>query len=119
MVGLFFYIDSDELDYHNWIYHVTSEEKAEKYGDFLIDPAGHDKLFDQAFKNVPDHIEYFDFPRGRVVFDTKSESHIIYIDKCLADEADHIAKSFFIKKYTVDTDDEHYVCPGCIPDDFF
>lgn len=112
MVGPFFYIDSDELNYHGWVSHLTSEEKAEKYGDFLTSNVGHAELFDLKFKNCPS-IEYFDFPRGRVVYNTLTCTHIIYIDKCIQNKADRIAINFKLSNYIL-LDDEHYVCPNCM-----
>ena len=114
MVGPFFYIDSEELGYRGWLYHGRGEKRAEKYGDFLIDPTGHEELFDYKYKDAPDGIEYFNFPRGRVVYNTKTETHTIYLDKCIADKVDHVARAYRLENYTVNTDDEHYVCPGCM-----
>ncbi|MGI6763887.1 MAG: hypothetical protein ACOX4S_01000 [Anaerovoracaceae bacterium] len=111
MVGLFFYINSNELDFHGWVYHHTSEEKAEKYGDFLTARMGHDQLFDSTMGKRNVDIEYFDFPRGRVVHNTVSDSHIIYVDKCIMRRMDRIVQVFKLTNYEIQ-EDEHYVCPN-------
>lgn len=113
MVGPFFFIDSVELDHKGWIFHMVSESKAEVYGDFLIDPIGHDALFRMKFRNMDEQVEYFDFPRGRVVYNTVTKRHIIYLDRCIRHRIDHIADRFMLKEYEVQEDD-HYVCPGCM-----
>lgn len=79
MVGAFFYINSDKLNYHDWLTNSTDEATAELYGDKLTGNVGHDKLFDNKFNQGRHEIEYYDFPRGRVVYDTIRKIHIIYI----------------------------------------
>jgi len=78
MVGPFFFVDSNVLDYHGWICHKISEKNAEKCGDFLNSEVGHDKLFDMKFGKSGTEIEYFEFPRGRVVYNTATNTHTIY-----------------------------------------
>ncbi|MFA5635375.1 MAG: hypothetical protein WC977_05660 [Anaerovoracaceae bacterium] len=112
MVGLFFYIDSNELDFHGWVYHHTSEEKAEKYGDFLTARMGHDRLFDSTIGKRDPDLEYFNFPRGRVVYNSVSDTHIIYVDKCIAHRMERIVQIFKPTNYEIQ-EDEHYVCPNC------
>ncbi len=111
MVGPFFCINTDELGYKGWISHLISEENAERYGDFLISSISHSDLFDMKFKNID--AEYFDYPRGRVVYNTVTQSHIIYIDKCLVEKIDSVVISYRLADYTVMFDD-HYVCKNCI-----
>jgi hypothetical protein len=53
---------------------------------------------------IPQGTEYDDFPRGRVVFDTKSDEFIIYID-------DRIRLMFFINKIMADF---HILSTRCI-----
>lgn len=110
MVGPFFYIVTKQLNYSGFLCNQVSEESAERYGKFLVDPKSHSDLFDERFRNR--FIEYYRFPRGRVLFDTEKKIHIIYIDKCLYDRLAEIADLFNIKEYIV-AYDEHYVCPKC------
>ncbi|MBK5262582.1 MAG: hypothetical protein JJE17_08440 [Peptostreptococcaceae bacterium] len=115
MVGAFFYIDSNQLNYHGWLTSFTTEEEAELYGGKLTGDIGHDKLFDNKFRSVVHEFEYYDFPRGRVVYDTVDKIHIIYTDKCIADKVAEIAALYKIDKY-ITLGDEHYVCSKCIGD---
>jgi len=110
MVGPFFYINSKTLKYNDFLYHKVNEENAEKNGNFINAAKGHSELFDEKFKNI--YIEYFDFPRGRVIFDIANNTHIIYIDECIKDKADIVAQLYEIKNYVL-KNDEHYVCKKC------
>lgn len=116
MVGLFFYIQSKELNYDGFLFHAIEEEDAENYGEMLTDFLGHDRLFEQTFPNS--EFEYFDFPRGRVVFDTVSKKHIIYVDSCIRSKRKitEIKKIFSITGECKLKRDEHYVCKNCIGD---
>lgn len=114
MVGLFFYIDSNELNCKNFLVHAISESEAEHYGDKLTDFFGHAELFEQKFPNS--QIEYFDFPRGRIVFDTVKNEYIIYTDKCLQTKTkiDKIKQLFKLENENCRVEsDEHYVCKKC------
>lgn len=114
MIGPFFYIDSTELGYKDWLFDLMDESDGEKYGEFRTSPKGHSQVFDRFLDKYPGHecLEYFDFPRGRVVYNTVTEIHTIYIDRCIRDKAPQMAKAFRIKHYVIG-EDEHYVCPGC------
>jgi len=67
------------------------------------------------FKDSKDSIEYFEFPRGRVVYNTAPGSHIIYIDNCIKERLDDIVFSYQLIKYDFQGD-EHYVCAKCSED---
>lgn len=113
MVGPFFYIDCPKLNYKGLLMHRVNEEKAERAGDFLNSPIGHDQLFDNRFGNESKFIEYFDYPRGRVVYNTATKKHVLYIDRCIRSMAAEIAREFDIIDYDVQGE-EHYVCLGCM-----
>jgi len=68
---------------------------AEPYGDFLTHSRGHYEIWEEwqrlrpaalTKRSVPpiilDH-EYEDFPRGRIVYDTKTKLFIVYADRRL------------------------------------
>jgi hypothetical protein len=111
MVGPFFYINSKELGYRGYLCHKELEDTAYRQLHFITSAIGHDRLFDKRFPHT--QIEYFDFPRGRVAYDTKQQEHIIYIDRCIAHRTDAIANLFGTEKYRVEYD-EHYVCKDCM-----
>ena len=110
MVGPFIYINTDELGYKGWISNLISEKNAERYGDFLIYGLSHAIIFDMKFKST--NAEYFDYPRGRVMYNTLTQSHIVYTDRCLTEKINSVVLSYNLKKYTV-MYDEHYVCRNC------
>ena len=68
---------------------------AEPYGDFLTHPRGHYEVWEEwrllgaaglIKLGLPGSIasgEYEEFPRGRIVFDTQTETFIIYADRKL------------------------------------
>lgn len=114
MVGLFFYIESPQLDYKGFITHTVAENKAEIYGDMLTDSVGHSQVFESRFPDTL--IEYYDFPRGRIVYDTKNGKYIIYIDKCIRTVAKiRKIKEIFgiLDKRCEIQGDFHYVCKKC------
>lgn len=114
MVGLFFYINSTSLSYHGFLCHTLDDDKAEVYGDMLTDPYGHSDLFDSTFADSGR--EYYDFPRGRVVYDTVKKEYVIYIDHCLnkTNKIISIKKLFCIEEKNCRIDfDDHYVCKRC------
>ena len=112
MVGPFFYIDCPTLNYKGLLMHRVKEEEADRTGEFLNSDIGHDLLFDNHFGNESKFIEYFDYPRGRVVYNTATKKHILYIDRCIRNMVAEIAREFDIIDYDVQ-EDEHYVCNGC------
>lgn len=114
MVGPFFYIESSELEYKGWLIACIDESEGEQYGEFRISPEGHSQIFDKFMEKYPGHedLEYFRFPRGRVVFNAITKVHTIYIDRCIRDKISHVAHAFRVENYIIG-EDEHYVCPGC------
>lgn len=60
--------------------------------------------------------DFASFPRGRVIYDSRTSEHIIYADKCILDyEIRKIAKYFEAEKYRV-CRDLHYRCDNCLTD---
>ncbi|OQB12239.1 MAG: hypothetical protein BWY15_02288 [Firmicutes bacterium ADurb.Bin193] len=102
--------------FRGFLYHAEQNDTAERQLHFLTSKVGHAQLFDTKFPHTT--IEYFDFPRGRVVFDSESGKHIIYIDKCIIEKADKIAEIFDAKDYVV-KEDEHYICKNCMYDEIW
>ena len=101
MIGPFFYIDSDDLAYHGWVYHLIREENGERCSEFMISQVSHAELFERQFRNIKTDIEYFNFPKGRVVYNTATKSHIIYADQCLIDDIDNVVRAYKLKKYEI------------------
>lgn len=116
MVGAFFYIKSKELNFSDFLARPVSLEDAEEYGNMLTSSLGHAEIFDQKFPHCS--IEYFSFPRGRIVYDQTEKYHIIYVDTCL-NKTTIIKKIKALFKIPLDElcpvkPDSHYVCDACI-----
>jgi hypothetical protein len=89
---------------------------AEPYGDNLTCPDSHDEMWRNPEVNLGHPVDYDYYPRGRVVYNTKTELFTVYIDHCL-DTPELIAdllESFGLvdKAYKIDYD-EHYQCHMC------
>ena len=106
MIGPFFWINGKN------IFHRIFASQGEKRGGKLDNPYSHEKLYD-------DHYNYDDYitaPRGRVIWDSINDRAIIYIDVCIENTGDALAKIaelFGLNDYVVEHD-EHYVCRGCM-----
>lgn len=106
----------------------TPLSEAEPYGDFLTHPGGHYEVWETwrrlgpaklAARGLPPAIvwnEYEEFPRGRVVFDTRSRRFTLYADRKLQEPRlrEKLLKSFGLDATTCDVrSDPHYrTSPG-------
>jgi hypothetical protein len=67
---------------------------------------------------VPPDVEYGEFPRGRVIFNTKTEKFILLADRCILQKRDLVkrimaAMELPVKKTEIDTD-PHHRCYRCL-----
>lgn len=100
-VGPFFYINNQVVALK------VEVEKGEKIGDFINHPKSHMEFFNEI--NPLD--DYGHYPRGRVIYDTKTKRFYIYIDRCLnnAKIKEEILKTFNLEKgECVFKRDSHY-----------
>lgn len=93
-VGIFWGIPGP---HHSWtiLIDATSLAEAEPYGDFLTHPGGHYEVWNRwqqrraapsAVQSIFQEIagrEYEDFPRGRIVYQIKTDRFILYADQRL------------------------------------
>lgn len=93
-VGIYWGIPNPD---HSWsiLTDKSSLAEAEPYGDFLTHPRGHYDVWSEwqklgsvalAKRGIPETVayhEYEDFPRGRIVYETKTSQFIIYADRRL------------------------------------
>jgi hypothetical protein len=79
MVGIFWLIE-DRL-----VLDTTLLSEAEPYGDCLTHGKSHIDFWteQQALGTVPHDIEYEEYPRGRVVYNVKTERFTLYADRCI------------------------------------
>lgn len=105
MIGPFFYYQGQ------LVAHAIPEEDGEQRAGKLDNPYSHEQLFDEIGSGE----DYINIPRGRVVFDMKQASGIIYVDRCIENvpgAIEQLAQIFRLHHFEVQYDD-HYVCPGC------
>ncbi len=115
-VGFFWFLPSSKPHGMRQILPVIiTLSDAERYGECLTHPSGHADFWRELGKSgrnaIASTTEYDDHPRGRVVFDTKSNKSVIYID-------DRLKANVYIKKilteYMINCNsyiirlDEHY-----------
>lgn len=94
--------------------------EAEKYGDLAIFDGTHTKLWDTFQRNgiVPPDVEYEEWPRGRVSYDTKTRKFYLFADPCILKDKGLINKiknDFKLPSAQIKTQgDSHYRCPKCL-----
>lgn len=68
-------------------------------------------------KFYPD-ADFATYPRGRILFDVKENSHVLFVDKCIKQEKiAEILQIFDVRDVIIDFD-EHYYCDNCVKDLF-
>jgi hypothetical protein len=114
-VGIFFVRNNDL-----WV-DSTPVHNAVPYGNMMAHDKGHDAYWQelQAFGVVPLDEEYDAISRGRVSFNTKTQTYHILLDNCILTN-DAIVSDIFCamnlppKPATKIGLDSHYRCPGCM-----
>jgi hypothetical protein len=114
LVGIFWVINGKP------IIDSTSLSEAEDYGDFKTHPRGHMDvwtLFQQRGIATAD-VEYEEFPRGRVMHNTKTRRFTLLADKCILKDERIISKIMaemnLLNKNTGKGTDSHYRCFACL-----
>jgi hypothetical protein len=111
-VGIFFLVGSKLL------VERTSLAEAGTYADCMIHEGDHIHFWEKLLRAgaVPES-EYDEHPRGRVVFNLKTEQFLIYADKCILSKKALVAKikhELHLPKETKTSTDSHYRCPACL-----
>jgi len=99
--------------------HGTPVPEASTYGDFKIEDKDHSQYWDDLLRagSVP-AIEYDETPRGRCVFDARTQTFTLFLDKCILQREDLVAE--IVKRLQlplanlVRSEDAHYRCPRCL-----
>ena len=104
-VGPFFKIKG------KYLYDAISIDKCESSTGVLDNPCSHESLFENRYSK---ELDYIDYPRGRVLWDTKESRGIIFIDPCIKSQTtiSKIAEIFCLPDYIV-KEDLHYHCKRC------
>jgi hypothetical protein len=114
-VGIFFLVDDKLLIDH------TPVMKGEIYGDFRIHERGHDIYWEMLKKAgvVQEDSEYDQYPRGRVAYNAKDRTYLLFVDRCILMRKKSIVKKIMSElnlptnRTKADTD-SHYRCPHCL-----
>ena len=113
LVGIFFVVNDRVL--------VESSRlsEAELGAEFADHRRGHElfwsELQDQG--RVPRDQEYFEFPRGRSVYNNLAGQHVVYMDKCITKRPDlvrEIKRRLQLPARVAILTDPHYRCPVCL-----
>ncbi len=106
-VGPFFYIQNRISNVSGLYADLLPIADGLNDGYFINHPLSHADLFDRLMTDI----EYFDVPRGRVLFDIDKNIYMIYIDPTIKEHVPAIAALFQVENYLVGYD-EHYSIPG-------
>jgi len=106
-VGIFFFVNG------RYLFHGCGLDSAERYGKFLIYPAGHFDVWEK-YHSRRYRVDYDYYPRGRVAYDTEAKIYRILTDCCTASTLDRLVALYDGESCTVDFD-EHYKCQHCNP----
>ena len=112
-VGIFWLIRGEIL------FDTTPLTKAETFGDFKIHSGNHISVWQEwvLARRVPPEVEYEEYPRGRVAFDTKSKRFNLLADRCILLEKGVLAKiknQMRLPRNTTTGTDPHYRCQACM-----
>lgn len=112
-LGIFWLVDG------KLIFDASSLSEAELYGDHMNHPRGHVHVWEEFERSgrVPRGSEYEEYPRGRVMFDTKNKNFTILADKCILEDKGLIAQikeDLHLPIRVKRGPDSHYRCPKCL-----
>ena len=102
--------------------HSTPISTAEPYGDTVGDPMSHMDYWRQLqlTGQVRPEIEYDEPPRGRVVYNSTTQSFLLLADRCILGRAviiEQIMRELRLPKITKMESDAHYRCGHCLYSD--
>jgi hypothetical protein len=101
------------------LFDTTPLSDAEVLGDFRIHPGNHISVWEQwrLARKVPPELEYEEYPRGRVAFDSNSKVFSLLADRCILGRRDILAKiikQMRLPRNTSVGTDPHYRCQACL-----
>jgi hypothetical protein len=98
----------------------TALNEGEAYGDHLTHPRSHIDVWEQwrLSGTVPSESEYEEFPRGRVMYNTKTQRFTLLADRCILKDNGVVKKimsAMNLPRITTDKGtDPHYRCADCL-----
>jgi hypothetical protein len=93
---------------------------AEGYADCLTHSRSHIDVWAelQSSGRAPTDVEYEEYPRGRVIFDTRQDRWVIMADRCILRRKDLMRKISALTNLsgmrTETSPDSHYRCSRCL-----
>lgn len=117
MVGIFWLLGN------RLIFDTSPLSEAEPYGDCLGHKESHDHYWtaQQLLGTVPRDFEYYEHPRGRVVYNTKTQRFALYADRCILKRkpmVSRIMKAMCLPTSHTDVGTDgpygHYKCSECV-----
>lgn len=101
------------------LFDTTPLSEAETFGDFIIHAGSHISVFEKfrLAKMVPPEVEYEEYPRGRVAFDSRSRRFNLLADRCILRQKEILAKikkEMHLPENTTEGTDPHYRCFSCL-----
>lgn len=113
-VGIFWLVDGKLL------IDSTALSEAQRYGDALIHAPGHNAVW-QRFRQegiAQREMEYEESPRGRVMYNTKTQRFLLLADKCILKDKsvmkEVMAGLKLPRNKTEKGPDDHYRCGHCL-----
>ena len=111
-VGIFWVVDGKPLAFGDPL------AEAEPWGDFKNYKQDHIRLWKFLQRNgvVPRDSEYEDYPRGRVVYNTKTDAFMFFADRCILKDkpmVEHLLAELHLPSTTTTESDPHYKCKQC------
>ncbi len=111
-VGIFFLVGG------KLVFEATRFSEAGTYAHCKIHEGDHVHYWDKLLRDgAVLNSEYDEYPRGRVVFDTKIAQFTIYADRCILANKRLVAKitrELNLPMNTKIETDPHYRCPKCM-----
>lgn len=113
LVGIFFVVNDRVL--------VESSQLSE--ADLCAEFADHRRSHEvfwaelQSSGRVPRDQEYFEFPRGRCVYNNLNDQHVLYMDRCIIKRpalVREIRRDLQLPSRVEILTDPHYRCPVCL-----
>jgi hypothetical protein len=94
--------------------------EAEPYGDHLTHPRSHIEVWERWRMDgkVPGESEYEEFPRGRIMYNTKTQRFTLLADRCILREKIMVTKIMselnLPSEHADRGTDSHYRCFSCL-----
>jgi len=112
-VGIFFVV-------HDRVLAESSQLSEAEVGAEFADHRRSHEIFWSELQNqgqVPRDQEYFEFPRGRSVYNNRTGQHALYMDRCVMKRPDlvqEIKRRLRLAARVAILSDPHYRCPVCL-----